>query len=155
MGAWGYKALESDEGLDVVAFLREFMEQHKESNQLTLSEIVQAMKQQGFFGKTLEDIDFFYDMSALALAELYSQYLNTGTIYGQESKDRQIQWVVDESSLTFILRYLQDIRDEVPDQHGSREIVELWQESKSWPEWQSNLDYHIQTVEQAINRLPQ
>jgi len=39
MGAWGYKALESDEGLDVVAFLREFMEQHKESNQLTLSDI--------------------------------------------------------------------------------------------------------------------
>ncbi|MGK4115156.1 DUF4259 domain-containing protein [Lysinibacillus capsici] len=155
MGAWGYKALESDEGLDVVAFLREFMEQHKESNQLTLSDIVQAMKQQGFFGKTLEDIDFFYDISALALAELYSQYLDTGTIYGQESKDEQIQWVVDESSLTFILRYLQDIRDEVPDQHGSREIVELWQESKSWPEWQSNLDYLIQTVEQAINRLPQ
>lgn len=31
MGAWGYKALESDEGLDVVAFLQEFMEQHKES----------------------------------------------------------------------------------------------------------------------------
>lgn len=155
MGAWGYKALESDEGLDVVAFFREFMEQHKESNQLTLSDIVQAMKQQGFFGKTLEDIDFFYDISALALAELYSQYLDTGTIYGQESKDEQIQWVVDESSLTFILRYLQDIRDEVPDQHGSREIVELWQESKSWPEWQSNLDYLIQTVEQAINRLPQ
>ncbi|WP_312124783.1 hypothetical protein [Lysinibacillus boronitolerans] len=113
------------------------------------------MKQQGFFGKTLEDIDFFYDISALALAELYCQYLNTGTIYGQESKDRQIQWVVDESSLTFILRYLQDIRDEVPDQHGSREIVELWQGSKSWPEWQSNLAYLIQTVEQAINRLPQ
>ncbi|MFJ7372595.1 DUF4259 domain-containing protein [Lysinibacillus capsici] len=155
MGAWGYKALESDEGLDVVAFLREFMEQHKESNQLTLSDIVQAMKQQGFFGKTLEDIDFFYDISALALAELYSKYLDTGTIYGQESKDEQIQWVVDESSLTFILRYLQDIRDEVPDQHGSREIVELWQESKSWPEWQTNLDYLIQTVEQAINRLPQ
>lgn len=41
------------------------------------------------------------------------------------------------------------------DQHGSREIVELWQESKSWPEWQSNLAYLIQTVEQAINRLPQ
>lgn len=155
MGAWGYKALESDEGLDVVAFLREYMEQHKESNQLTLSDIVQAMKQQGFFGKTLEDIDFFYDISALALAELYSQYLDTGTIYGQESKAEQIQWVVDESSLTFILRYLKDIRDEVPDQHGSREIVELWQESKSWPEWQSNLAYLIQTVEQAINRLPQ
>ena len=55
------------------------------------------------------------------MAELYSQYLDTGTIYGQESKDEQIQWVVDESSLTFILRYLQDIRDEVPDQHGSRD----------------------------------
>lgn len=155
MGAWGYKALESDEGLDVVAFLQEFMEQQKESNEITLSGIIQAMKQQGFFGKTFEEIDFFYDISALALAELYSQYLNTGTIHGQERKDGEIQWVADEGSLTFLLRYLQDIRDEIPDQHGSREIVELWQESKSWPDWQSNLAYLIQTMEQEISRLPQ
>ncbi|QSB09801.1 DUF4259 domain-containing protein [Lysinibacillus fusiformis] len=155
MGAWGYKALESDEGLDVVAFLQDFMEQHKESNEITLSGIIQAMKQQGFFGKTFEEIDFFYDISAMALAELYSQYLNTGTIYGQERKDGEIQWVADEGSLTFLLRYLQDIRDEIPDQQGSREIVELWQESKSWPDWQSNLAYLIQTMEQEISRLPQ
>lgn len=155
MGAWGYKALESDEGLDVVAFLQEFMEQQKESNEITLSGIIQAMKQQGLFGKTFEEIDFFYDISAMALAELYSQYLNTGTIYGQERKGGEIQWVADEGSLTFLLRYLQDIRDEIPDQHGSREIVELWQESKSWPDWQSNLAYLIQTMEQEISRLPQ
>ena len=57
----------------------------------------------------------------MALAELYSQYLNTSTIYGQERKDGEIQWVVDEGSLTFLLRYLQDIRDEIPDRHGSRD----------------------------------
>ncbi len=34
MGAWGYKALESDEGLDVVGFLQDFINQQNESKQL-------------------------------------------------------------------------------------------------------------------------
>lgn len=36
----------------------------------------------------------------------------------------------DEESLKFIVRYLTDIRDEVPDADGIREIVELWRESE-------------------------
>lgn len=155
MGAWGYKALESDEGLDVVGFLQDCLEHDNESNQLTLWSIVQEMKNKGYFGETFDDIDFFYDMSAMALAELYSYYLDTGKIYGQESKDGQVPWIGDEGSLTFILQYLQDIRDEKPDQHGDREIIELWRESESWPAWQSNLAYLIQRLEQAISDLQQ
>lgn len=150
MGAWGYKALESDEGLDVVGFLQDLINQHNESKQLLLRDSIQAMKNQGFFGETFEDIDFFYDMSAMALAEFYIHYLNTGQFYGNDSNDANIYMTADKSSLTFILRYLKDIRDDVPDQHGSRELVELWSKSKSWPEWQANL---IERMEQEISHL--
>ncbi|WP_155592292.1 DUF4259 domain-containing protein [Lysinibacillus cavernae] len=150
MGAWGYKALESDEGLDVVGFLRDYIEKQTNSNHITLSNIVQAMKNKGFFGETFDDIDYFYDVSAMALAELSIEYLDTGTFCGNESSAALIQITIDEGSLTFILRYLKDIRDEIPDQHGSREIVELWQESNKWDEWQTNLTCLIQRLEQEI-----
>ncbi|HBT71925.1 MAG TPA: hypothetical protein DEB37_06510 [Lysinibacillus sp.] len=155
MGAWGYKALESDEGLDVVGFLQDFMKHHKESSQITLWSIVQMMKNKGFFGDNFEDIDFFYDISAMALAELYCQYLDTGQIYGYENKNVQVHWTANEDSLTFILQYLKDIQDEKPDQHGGREMTELWRESESWLEWQSNLAYLIQRIEQEISCLQQ
>jgi len=148
MGAWGYKALECDEGLDVVGFLRDFIEQHKVSNHWTLLNIVQEMKNKGFFGESFEDIDFFYDVSAMALAEVYIQYLDSNEFCGV-----QVQIMADEESLIFILRYLQDIRDEIPDQYGEREIIELWSESESWPEWKSNLAHLIQRIGQEISRL--
>lgn len=110
------------------------------------------MKNQGFFGETFEDIDFFYDMSAMALAEFYIHYLNTGQFYGNDSNDANIHMTADKNSLTFILRYLKDIRDDVPDQHG-RELVDLWSESQSWPEWQANLANLIERMEQEISHL--
>lgn len=153
MGAWGYKALESDEGLDIVGFLQDLINQHNESKQLLLRNSIQAMKNQGFFGETFEDIDFFYDMSAMALAEFYIHYLDTGQFYGNDSNDANIHMTADKSSLTFILRYLKDIRDDVPDQNGSRELVELWSESQSWLEWQANLANLIERMEQEISHL--
>lgn len=153
MGAWGYKALESDEGLDVLGFLQDLINQHNESKQLLLRDSIQAMKNQGFFGETFEDIDFFYDMSAMALAEFYIHYLDTGQFYGNDSNGANIHMTADKSSLTFILRYLKDIRDDVPDQNGSRELVELWSESQSWPEWQANLANLIERMEQEISHL--
>ncbi|WP_156304633.1 DUF4259 domain-containing protein [Lysinibacillus sp. FJAT-14745] len=49
MGAWGYKPLESDEGLDVVDFLEDYIHSNLESNHLELSEVINAMKRDGFF----------------------------------------------------------------------------------------------------------
>jgi len=154
MGAWGYKALESDEGLDVVGFLQDYIENQINLNHLSLTDIVKAMKNDGFFGETFKDIDFFYDVSAMALAEIYITFLNTGNFLSDESKCGNVQSLTaDEDALTFIIRYLIDIRDEVPDEHGSREIVELWRESKSWHAWQSNLNDLIHRIEQEISNL--
>jgi len=154
MGAWGYKALESDEGLDVVGFLQDYIENQINLNHLSLTDIVKAMKNDGFFGETFKDIDFFYDVSAMALAEIYITFLNTGNFLSDESKCGNVQSLTaDEDALTFIIRYLIDIRDEVPDEQGSREIVELWRESKSWHAWQSNLNDLIHRIEQEISNL--
>jgi len=59
VGAWGYKALESDEGLDVAGFLQDYIENQINSNHLLLTDIIKAMKNDGFFGETFNDIDFF------------------------------------------------------------------------------------------------
>lgn len=76
MGAWGIRALDSDEGLDVLNFLEEnCLPGHIA---LKLEEIIAAMKDDGFFGDTFDEIDFFYDHSALALTELYLDWLDTG-----------------------------------------------------------------------------
>ena len=116
MGAWGYKALESDEGLDVVGFLQDYIKNQINSNYLSLADIVKAMKNDGFFGDTFKDIDFFYDVSAMALAEIYITYLDTGKFLSDESKCGNVQSLTaDEGALTFIIRYLTDIRDEVPE----------------------------------------
>ncbi|MFD4491144.1 DUF4259 domain-containing protein [Lysinibacillus fusiformis] len=155
MGAWGYKALECDEGLDVVGMLRDYIEHHQESKYVPLSNIVQEMKSKGFFGETLDDIDFFFDVSAMALAELYIDYLDSGEFCGHKSVHSQKQLLPDEDSLAFILKYLKDIKNEIPDQYGEREIIELWRESENWLEWSSNLAYLIQRVELDISRLQQ
>ncbi|OXS74427.1 hypothetical protein B1B04_09975 [Lysinibacillus sp. KCTC 33748] len=151
MGAWGYKPLESDEGLDVVDFLEDYIHSNLESNHLELSEVINAMKRKGFFGESFDDIDFLFDISAMALAELYVMYLDTGKLNDAEDKFEKIHSInADEESLKFILRYLTDIRAEVPDADGIREIVEIWRESECWIEWKSNLEFLFSRVEKEI-----
>lgn len=146
MGAWGISALQSDEGLDVLNFLEETcLPGH---TALKLEEIIDSMKGEGFFGETFEEIDFFYDQSALALTELYLDWLDTGKFPDRESWDHIREFTASGEALGFLLRYLRDIRDEVPDEDGEREIVELWKDSRD--EWSAHLDTLIQKLEKQI-----
>lgn len=43
MGAWGIKALESDQGLDVVDILREYLEKFENKKEITLKEVIDLM----------------------------------------------------------------------------------------------------------------
>ncbi len=145
MGAWGIRALDSDEGLDVLNFLEEnCLPGHIA---LKLEEIIAAMKDDGFFGDTFDEIDFFYDHSALALTELYLDWLDTGKFPDGELWDNIKEFTASGEALGFLLRYLHDIRNEVPDEDGEREIVELWKDSPSWDEWSAHLDTLIQKLE--------
>ena len=53
MGAWGIKALESDEGLDMIGILTdEYLSKH---SVLNLDEILELMKQEGMLGEKTEN----------------------------------------------------------------------------------------------------
>ena len=152
MGAWGHKALESDEGLDVVDLLRDNIPANLE---FTLTDVIALMKEKGFFGKDFSEIDFFYDNSAMALAELYIMFREEGKLryeHEEENKDlaRIKAFTADNNSLKFLLKYLIDIKNEVPDEDDEREIVELWKDSDCWEDWQQHLENCINTIEGYI-----
>ncbi|MBP1996800.1 DUF4259 domain-containing protein [Paenibacillus eucommiae] len=152
MGSWGIKALESDEGLDAIDFLRDRIPDHLS---LELAELITVMKEEGLLGSSFEEIDFYYDNTAMALAELYLMFQETGKLdYGHEDEKKSLltirSFAADEESLRFILHYLTDIRDEVPDQDGEREILELWRDSPSWEAWRVHLEQLIMKIEKRL-----
>ncbi|MFJ8101122.1 hypothetical protein [Lysinibacillus sp. NPDC096212] len=90
----------------------------------------------------------------MTLAELYVMYLDTGKLYDGEDDFEKIQSInADEESLKFILRYLANIRDEVPDADGIRVIAELWRESECWIEWKSNLEFLFIELKRKLSIL--
>jgi hypothetical protein len=160
MGAWGHKALESDEGLDVVDFVRAYISSEYPTGEqidLTLSELIPKMKEDGFFGETFDQIDFFYDHSAMALAELYFMFKKEGQLKYEDEEDesknlkkRVKSFSGDKISFEFLLQYLNDIQNEVPDEDGEREIVELWKDSNCYSEWSENLQYLISEINKEL-----
>ena len=55
-GSWGVKALESDNGLDLIFLLKsDYLPKHKK---LTLGGLIGFLKEEGFLGETVNEIDF-------------------------------------------------------------------------------------------------
>ena len=77
MGAWGIKALERDEGLDVLDILKnEYVPEHPV---MDLGEMIELMKEEVMLGSDFSQIDFLFDNTAMALAELYFQWKDKAT----------------------------------------------------------------------------
>ena len=150
MGAWGIKALESDEGLDMIGILTdEYLSKH---SVLNLDEILELMKQEGMLGEDLSDIDFLYDNTAIALAELYFQWKDDGKLnYDTDNSIwcKVTNFTASKKALAFLLRQLTDIKNEVPDEDGIREIVDLWKNEDSGeiaPAWLEHLNQLIERL---------
>ena len=70
MGAWGIKALERDEGLDVLDILKnEYVPEHPV---MDLGEMIELMKEEVMLGSDFSQIDFLFDNTAMALASCIS-----------------------------------------------------------------------------------
>jgi hypothetical protein len=155
MGAWSYKALDSDEGLDVIDFLEENIP--KDYN-LKLSKIISQMKG-GLLGKDFKNIDFLYDNTAIAIAELYFKFKDKGKLNYKNDDDKTksltniCSFTANKSSLKYLLRLLTDIKNEAPDEDGEREIIELWKKSKDWKKWERNLNKLIERTIKEINNF--
>lgn len=140
MGTWGIKALESDNGLEVI----DFLESHYEGkSELSLSEIISLFLEEGFLSEN--DIDFFYDCTSIALAELIVMFKKDGT-FDYDNEDENISlskkknFKTDKKSIGYILNNLIDIKNEKPDEDGEREYVELWKESDFYDSWKLHLE---------------
>ena len=150
MGAWGIKALESDEGLDVLDILKnEYVPEHPV---MDLGEMIELMKEEVMLGSDFSQIDFLFDNTAMALAELYFQWKDNSKLdYDHEEAiwDKVTGFTASKEALAFLLRQLTDIKNEVPDEDGIREIVDLWKNEDSVeiaPAWLEHLN-------QLIDRL--
>lgn len=154
MGAWGFRALESDNGLDVVKCICNYISTkypNTEQISLTLAELLISFKEEGLLGQTSNEIDFLYDNSAMALTELYLTFRTTGRLpYENEEdktkdlKNRVGEFIGDKKSFHFLLQHLTDIKNEIPDKDSEREIIELWRESNQSSQWTENLDKLIE-----------
>ena len=125
MGAWGIKALESDEGLDVIDILEnEYIPEHSIMN---LEEIIQLMRDEVMLGKDLTEVDFLFDNTAIALTELYFQWKEERK-FNYETENNIWKKVTDfissKKSIDILLKQLIDIKNKVPDEDGEREIVD-------------------------------
>ena len=150
MGSWGVKALESDNGLDLIFLLKsDYLPKHKK---LTLGGLIGFLKEEGILGETVDEIDFLYDNTAIALAELYSEWQETGKL-NYDDEDSNVWSAITNFSASAtarkdLLRRLRSIKNQVPDEDGEREIVELWKESNHWESWDKHLDSLIELLQQ-------
>ena len=150
MGAWGIKALERDEGLDVLDILKnEYVPEHPV---MDLGEMIELMKEEGMLGEDLSDIDFLYDNTAMALAELYFQWKDDGKLnYDTDNSIwcKVTDFTASKKALAFLLRQLTDIKNEVPDEDDIREIVDLWKDEDNGeiaPAWLEHLNQLIERL---------
>ena len=154
MGAWGIKALESDEGLDVVDVLREYLEEFEDKKEITLKEIINLMIEEGMLGETFEEIEFLYDNTAMAVSELYFDFKETGKLdYDYEEDETTFskleKFSSDKKSLKYLIDYLTNIYNKIPDEDGEREIVDLWYDNGQNPnyeEWYKHLGSLIEKL---------
>ena len=150
MGAWGIKALESDEGLDVIDILEnEYIPEHSIMN---LEEIIQLMRDEVMLGKDLTEVDFLFDNTAIALTELYFQWKEERK-FNYETENNIWKKVTDfissKKSIDILLKQLIDIKNKVPDEDGEREIVDLWYndgQNPSYEEWYNHLGSLIEKL---------
>lgn len=150
MGAWGIKALESDEGLDVIDILEnEYIPEHSIVN---LEEIIQLMRDEVMLGKDLTEVDFLFDNTAIALTELYFQWKEERKFnYETENNiwEKVTDFISSKKSIDILLKQLIDIKNKVPDEDGEREIVDLWYDdgqNPSYEEWYNHLGSLIEKL---------
>jgi hypothetical protein len=141
MGAWGVKALQSDAGLDIIDLIEDLF---RAKDEIVMSEVISNLVKEDGLSLDLKRIEFFFDNTAMALSELYLEYKQNGEVRF-ENEDPELSLnlkkslLIDKGTLLLLLRYLEDIKNEVPDEDGIREIVELWKDSDVWEEWKAHL----------------
>lgn len=149
MGSWGIKALESDEGLDIVGLFKAFVETHPK---LELKQLISHYQAAGFLATDKTEIDYLYDTTAIALSEIYLEYLQTGQfITGDGPLDIHV-FTATKNDLLFLMTCVDDIIQERPDADGEREYADLHKETPGWTDYVRNIFERLNSEQVKLNR---
>ncbi|MGW5383131.1 hypothetical protein [Nocardia sp. NPDC003963] len=115
MGAWGVKALESDEGLEVLALVEQISDGR---DRVTADDLVNAAGAEGLLGGDPAGDEYLYDVTALALAEI----LTGDTAQLADPAFGGTVFVPTPTGTAALITWLTQLRDAGAD----REFRELW-----------------------------
>ena len=83
-------------------------------------------------------------------------FKDTNELDFDDDKERSLKniktFTANKDSLEYILKYLMDIKNNVPDKNGGREIVAL---NSNYKEWNNHLDELIQRINEEIKIIKQ
>lgn len=140
MGSWGIASLESDEGLDVLNAITEYV---KDRKSVQLRDLLAHYRELGFLSEDPEEEDFLYDNTAIALAEIVYAYIQSGkTQYEGLEGLKEIVW--DTEDLSDLRQLVQQIRD---NKGGERELYEL---RGGNPDWIAHLEQIIRVLSERL-----
>ena len=154
MGAWGVRALDSDEGLDV---FDEFTDYCIENDEIKMGDLLEHFKETGFLPENPEEIDFLYDHTVMVLAELLEEYHKNGKVIinYENDDDEDIEEEItnisfDKENVSFLIEQISDIlkpKDEM------QETYELWEDSDSFQEWKEHNLVLLKTLKEIKDNL--
>ena len=149
MGSWGYKALESDEGLD---FLEVFKVYVKKNKSIKLEYFIEHLQREGLLGKDRDDVDYIYDNSLVALAEVYIAVKENKHLFEyqreiaidsfsviQEADCEQSIPLLRNKTLAYLIDYINDILNAKEDVDDIREYWALHQNGNFTKVWEEHL----------------
>ena len=140
MGAWGFRALESDTGLDVIDSLQIFF---ADRDQLIISEVIEHFRREELLPEEELEIDFLYDHTNMVLAELLSEFSDTGKIVFNfmDEKSNEYERHITKvfysgADIDFLFAQINDILRPAGEVH---ETYELWEDSDLFLEWKNHV----------------
>ena len=140
MGSWGVKALESDEGLDI---LYEFRNYCVENDKVIIGDLIEYFKEIGLLPKNSEEIDFLYDKTVMALAELLKEYNEKGEMVvgykdgGEKAVEEKVtDLMFNREDIDYLINQITNILEPKGEVH---ETYELWKDSKNFSKWEEHV----------------
>ena len=154
MGAWGVKALDSDEGLDI---FDEFTDYCIENDEIKIGDLLEYFKETELLPENPDKTDFMYDHTVMVLGELLKEYNDTGKVIinYENDEDEDVEEEItnisfDKGNISYLIEQISDILNPKGEVH---ETYELWEDSESFQEWKEHNQALLETLKNIKDSL--
>ena len=151
MGNWGIRALQSDEGLDVLDRMREIL---ADRTDVRMADFLERLRSEGMLpgGAGSTDVSFLYDKCATATTELLFEFREKGHLDYDDGGFRKLRsFTAGAEELEYLLHMLQDIRAGKPGRRGFREYTNISLAGPGADEWRAHMDDLIGKLSEALD----